>query len=157
MKNLINIFVKEIDKWTYYLMALAWIMLMVFFTYTALLSEAMMVGKTLESVHWSNQCTMISLIVNCGLLFMVVFDYMLAGKDISHTMMWFIFIGIIFAIGIYGHAKILENNALSDYKYPLSWPSLSLWLHFAFLVILLWLKERAIELDMSEIEIVCEI
>ena len=100
---------------------------------------------------------MISLIVNCGLLFMVVFDYMLAGKDISHTMMWFIFLGIILAIGIYGHTKILVSSTLSYYKFPLNWPLLSLYLHLAFLIILLWLKERAIEVDMSEIVFVSEI
>lgn len=157
MNILIEILIKEVSKWKYYLIALAWIILMVFFTYTTILSEAMMVGKSLENIHWSNQCSMISLIVNCGLLFMIVFDYMLAGKDISHTMMWFIFLGIILAIGIYGHTKILVNSTLSYYKFPLNWPLLSLYLHLAFLIILLWLKERAIEVDMSEIVFVSEI
>lgn len=157
METLKKAIVNEIGKYRYYLIALAWIMLMVFFTYTAILSEAMMAGKSLEDVHWANQCTMISLIVNCGLLFMVVFDYMLAGKQISHTMMWLIFLDIILAIGIYGHTRILEDNALDNYKYPLSWSSLSLCLHLAFLIILLWLKERAIEQDMSEVVIVSEI
>ena len=128
MNILIEILIKEFSKWKYYLIALAWIMLMVFFTYTTILSEAMMVGKSLENIHWNNQCSMISLIVNCGLLFMVVFDYMLAGKDISHTMMWFIFLGIILAIGIYGHTKILVSSTLSYYKFPLNWPLLSLYL-----------------------------
>lgn len=154
MKTLIIAIIDEFSKWQYYAIALAWIMLMVFFTYTAIISNAMMVGNSLESVHWNNQCTLISLVINCGLLFMVVFDYMLARKDISRTMMWFIFLGIILAIGIYGHTRILENNTLNSYKYPISCSSLSLYLHLAFLFILLWLKERAIEQDLSEVVIV---
>ena len=157
MRQLFNALLKEMCKWRYYLIALAWLMLMVFFTYTAILSEALMAGRTLEYAHCNNQCTLIALIVNCGLLFMVIFDYMLAGKDISHTMMWFIFIGIILAIGIYGHAGILKSDTLTSYKYPLSWSPLSQSLHLAFLIILLGLKERSIEVDMSEVVVVYDI
>ena len=145
---------KEIDRKRYYLIALAWLLLMVFFTYTAILSGVMMANSNFDSVHWTNQCTVISMIVNCGLLFMVVFDYMLAGKNVPHTMVWVIFLGIIIAIGIFGHTGIMVTGKAANYKFPLNWPSLSLWLHLAFLFILLWLKERAVELDMSESEIV---
>ena len=148
---------EEISKWRYYFIALAWLMLMIFFTYSTILSEAMMIGNTLEHAHWNNQCTLIALIVNCGLLFMVIFDYMLAGKEISHSMMWFIFLGIVLAIGIYGHTRILESDTLSSYKYPLNWSPLSMLLHLAFLLVLLGLKERAIEDDMSEVVYVTEI
>ena len=147
---------KEFGRWKYYLIALAWLLLMVFFTYTAILSDSMVVINSFKSVHWSNQCTLVSLIVNCGLLFMVVFDYMLAGKSIPHIVMWVVFIGIILAIGIYGHTKILYAGESEKYEFPLSWEPLARWLHLLFFVILLWLKERAVELDMSEIEIVDE-
>lgn len=154
MKNIIKIIIKELERWRYYLIALAWMMLLIIFTYTAIISDSMMVGITFESAHWNNQYSLISLIVNCGLLFMVTFDYMLAGKSIPYSVVWTIFIGIILAIGIYGHAGILYSNTISDYKLPLNWPPLARWLHLIFLVTLLWLKERAVELDMSEVEYV---
>lgn len=139
------------------MIALAWLVLMIFFTYTAIFTDSMLVGHTLESAHWNNQSSLISLIVNCGLLFMIVFDYMLAGKNIPNTMMWVIFIGIILAIGVFGHTKLLEANTVSTYKFPLNWNHLAQCLHILFLIILLWLKERAIELDMSEIQYVSEL
>lgn len=156
MKAIWNAITKELGRWKYYLIALAWLLLMVFFTYTAILSESMVAANSFESVHWTNQCTLIALIVNCGLLFMVVFDYMLAGKSIPHVVLWMVFIGIILAIGIYGHTKVLYASETEKYKFPLSWEPLARWLHLLFLIILLWLKERAVELDMSEIEIVDE-
>lgn len=154
MGKIWNAFLREFNRRRYYLIALAWLLLMVFFTYTAILSGFLVAGSSFDSVHWSNQCTVISMIVNCGLLFMVVFDYMLAGKNIPHVMVWMIFLGIVIAFGIYGHTCIMASNMAPKYKSPLNWPYLSLWLHFVFLFILLWLKERAVELDMSEVETV---
>lgn len=156
MRTIWNVITEELGRWKYYLIALAWLLLLLFFTYTAILSESMVAANSFGSVHWDNQCTLISLIVNCGLLFMVVFDYMLAGKNIPHTVMWVVFIGIILAIGIYGQTKIISENKVDEYKFPLNWEPLAQWLHLLFLVILLWLKERAVELDMSESEIVDE-
>ena len=109
MKIIWNAITKEISRWKFYLIALSWLLLMVVFTYTAILADAMVVDKSFASVHWTNQSTLISLIVNCGLLFMVIFDYMLAGKNIPHVVMWIVFVGIIIAIGIYGHTRILRN------------------------------------------------
>lgn len=157
MRRFFDSIINETSKWRYYLIALSWLMLMVFFTYTAILSESMMVGNTLEHAHWNNQSTLIALIVNCGLLFMVIFDYMLAGKEISHFMMWMIFLGLILAIGVYAHTSIIASETLFDYKFPLNWPPLSLSFHLGFLIILLWLKERAIEVDMSEVVIVSKV
>lgn len=156
MKTIWNALYKEFGRWKYYLIALAWLLLMVFFTYTAILSESMVAANSFASVHWTNQCTLISLIVNCGLLFMVIFDYMLAGKNIPHIVMWMVFFGIIFAIGIYGHTKILFASEVEKYEFPLNWSPLARCLHLFFLIVLLWLKERAVELDMSEVEIVDE-
>ncbi len=157
MKIIWNAITKEISRWKFYLIALSWLLLMVFFTYTAILADAMVVDKSFASVHWTNQSTLISLIVNCGLLFMVIFDYMLAGKNIPHVVMWIVFVGIIIAIGIYGHTRILYAGETSKYEFPLSWGAFAQWLHLFFMAILLWLKERAVELDMSEIEVVDEI
>ena len=128
----------EVGKWRYFLIALAWLMLMVFFTYTAILKGAMMVENTLEYAHWSNQCNVIALIVNIGLIAMIIFDYRLSSNNMSHTMLWLIFIGIFLAIGIYGHALIHQSDSLSDYRIPLSWSPLSMSLHLAFLLVLLW-------------------
>ena len=154
--NILSSVRKEFDRMRYYQIALAWLLLMVFFTYTTILSESMVAGSSFECVHWTNQYSLIAMMVNCGLLFMVVFDYMLIGKSMSFTMIWVIFLGIIIAICIYGHTSIMATNTASEYKSPLDWPSLSICLHLVFLIILLWLKERAVELDMSEIEIVEE-
>lgn len=149
-----NVIIKEMEKWRYYLIALAWLVLMVFFTYTAILSDSMVASNSFESVHWNNQCTLISLIVNCGLLFMVVFDYMQIGKEIPHNVIWGVSIGMVLAIGIFGHAGILKDAATSMYKFPLNWTPLARYMHFAFLLVLLWLKKKVVELDMSEVEIV---
>ena len=58
--------------------------------------------------------------INCGLLFIVIFDYMLTGKIIPHMVMWMVFIGIIFPIGIYGHTRILFASEVEKYEFLLS-------------------------------------
>ena len=154
MKKIWTAIIKEKNRWKFYLIALAWLLLMMFFTYTTILSGSMVAANSFESVHWTNQCSLISLIVNCGLLFMVGFDYMLAGKSVPHVVMWVVFVGIILAIGIYGQTGVLYAGNTDKYEFPLNWKPFAQWLHLFFLVILLWLKERAVELDMSEIEVV---
>lgn len=137
----------EAGKWQYYLLSLAWTVLMMFFTYTAIFSEAMLANHSFETAHWHNQSSLISMVVNCGLLLMIIFDYMVAGKRMSYRVVLMMMIGILFAIGVYGHSIILKGNRLDYYDWPLNWQSLSKVLHGGFLLILLWLKERAIEID----------
>lgn len=148
MSILENLLLEKTYKWRYYVLALAWLMLMFFFTYTAIISEAMMLDKSLIDAHWINQCSFISLFINCGLLSMIVFDYLQPRREITHAMILFIFLGLFLALGIYGHTSIIEDNRLHCYDYPLKWKPLSLWLHLFFLFVLLWLKEKAIEQDL---------
>ena len=147
-----QILYRELCMWRYYVIALSWLLLMMIFTYTVIVYGAMVVGNSLNSVHWENQSSLISLVVNCGLVFMAVFDYLLTGKSISYKMMTTIFVGIIFAIGIYGHTGIMATHTETNYKCPLNWPNLSLWMHTLYLIILLWLKERSIEGDAEYVE-----
>lgn len=137
----------EAGKWQYYLLSLAWVVLMIFFTYTAIFSEALLADHFFGTAHWHNQSSLISMFVNCGLLLMIIFDYMVAGKRMSSRVVLMMMIGILFAIGVYGHSMILNGNRLSNYDWPLNWWNLSKALHGGFLLILLWLKERAIEMD----------
>lgn len=156
LKNTISkikqILCRELYMWRYYFIAISWLLLMMVFTYTVIVYQSMIAGNSLNSVHWGNQSSLIALIVNCGLLFMAVFDYMLTGKPISYKMMITIFVGIIIAIGIYGHTGIMASHIETNYKFPLNWSNLSLCMHTLFLMILLWLKERSIEGDEERVE-----
>lgn len=144
-------------KGKFYVIALSWLLLMMFFTYTIIISESFVATNSFDEVHFKNQCSLVSLIVNCGLVFMIVFDYKVASdKDIPTNFVLVSLVGIVLAIALYGHANVLTANELDQYKFPLNWDCLSRLLHFTFLFILLYLKERVVELDMEKEKIVTD-
>jgi len=75
---------------------------------------------------------------------MVLFDYMVAGQQISYKDVILLLVGILFAIGIFGHSKIFFTSQDSRFICPLNWIGFSFVLHVIFLFILLELKAKSL-------------
>lgn len=128
----------------YYAMSLSWLLLIIFFTYTAILSSVFFTGKHFDIEYFQSQCQVISMVVNMGLMAMVVFDYMAAGKQMSNWDVVFLIVSMLFAVGIYGHSGIMNTNSMGKYEFPLCWTGFSFLQHFLLFVILWKLKAKSL-------------
>lgn len=130
--------------WRYYAISLSWLLLIIFFTYTAVLSSIFLTGKCFDEEYFKNQCQVISMIVNMGLMAMVVFDYMSAGKQMSNKDVVLLIIGMLLVVGIYGHSGIMDSKAGNQYEIPLNWTGFSFLQHLILFTILWKLKAKSL-------------
>ncbi len=137
--------IDSIKLWgRYYAISLSWLLLIIFFTYTTILAAIFLTGKSFDAEYFRCQSMIISMIVNIGLMAMVEFDLMAAGKQISHSNVFFLLVGICFAVGIYGHADIMCNKSDGQYTFPLNWNGFSFVLHLLLFIILWILKAKSL-------------
>ena len=130
--------------WRYYAISLSWLLLIIFFTYTAVLSSIFLTEKCFDVEYFKSQCQVISMIVNMGLMAMVVFDYMSAGKQMSNKDVVLLIIGMLLVVGIYGHSGIMHSKAGSLYEIPLNWTGFSFFQHLLLFAILWNLKAKSL-------------
>lgn len=135
-----KILVKILERKRYYLMSLSWVLLLCFFTYTALIVSFFVKAGSFSGVYFSNQSQVVSMIVNVGLLVMVVFDYMSSDDQLPINNVMILLVGILFAMCIYGHSYLFSNHLETKYIAPISWNGLSFVSHVMFLLVLCYLK-----------------
>lgn len=128
----------------YYAISLSWLLLIIFFTYTAILSSIFLTGKCFDDEYFRNQCQVISMIVNMGLMAMVVFDYMSAGKQMSNKDVVLLILGMLLIVGIYGHSGIMDSKTVNQYEIPLNWAGFSFLQHLILFTILWKLKAKSL-------------
>lgn len=128
--------------WWCYVASLSWLLLIIFFTYTAILASAFLAGKSFDTEYFSSQCQVISMIVNMGLTAMVVFDYISVGKQFSNWDVVLLIVSMLFAVGIYGHSDIMITKSTNLYEFPLCWTGFSFLLHLLLFSILWRLKAK---------------
>ena len=143
--TIIKYIIDSVKLWgRYYAISLSWLLLIIFFTYTTILAAIFLTEESFDTEYFSCQCMIISMIVNIGLMAMVVFDLMSAGKQLSNLDVFFLLVGICFAVGIYGHAGIMCNNSNGQYTFPLNWKGFSFVLHLLLFIILWRLKAKSL-------------
>jgi hypothetical protein len=128
--------------WRYYIISLSWLLLIIFFTYTAILASAFLTEKSFDAEYFRSQCQVISMIVNMGLTAMVVFDYISVGKQLSNWDVVLLIVSMLFAVGIYGHSGIMYTKSTDLYEFPLCWTGFSFLQHLLLFSILWKLKAK---------------
>ena len=145
-----TLIIKSINNWAirnkHFFLSISWLILIVLFTYTSLVHHALKISDTpfLDEYCKNQQCG-ISLLVNLGLLLMVVFDYIGAGKRSTIKLLLLVLCAVFVVFGIYLHAGSYVAQELSQYIYPISKTNLSLFMHAFFFCILLYIKIESIE------------
>ncbi|WP_294631077.1 hypothetical protein [uncultured Bacteroides sp.] len=141
---------KSINNWAiknkHYFLSITWLVLIVLFTYTPLVHHALKISDVLfVDEYCKNQQCGLSLLVNLGLLLMVVFDYIGAGKHTTTKLLVLVLCAVFVLLGIYLHTGIYVAKELSQYVYPISENNLSMILHIFFFCILLHIKIESME------------
>ncbi len=128
-------------------LSIAWLILIVFFTYTPLVHFALKstANTSFISEYSNHQYCGIALIVNLGLLIMVIFDYIGANKKVSVKLLVSVLVAVALIIGIYLHVGAYVANTLWQYIYPIKSHSLSIVFHVLFLLIVLSIKTKSME------------
>lgn len=130
----------------HYALSFTWLVLIILFTYTSLVYFALQVMDTsLVNEYCKDQQCGISLLVNLGLLSMVIFDYIGAGKIVTNKMLLIILAAVFLIFGIYLHAGVFMSDKLTKYVYPISNTYFSMVLHIIFFIILFYIKVKSIE------------
>ena len=135
----------SINNWAirnkHYFLSITWLVLIVLFTYTPLVHHALKISDIpFVDEYCNNQQCGISLLVNLGLLLMVVFDYIGAGKHSTTKLLLLVLCGVFVVFGIYLHAGSYVAKELCQYVYPISENNLSMFLHILLFGILLYIK-----------------
>lgn len=136
-----------------YVLSVLWLLLIILFTYTPLVSVGLKVDEVFADAYCNNQCGWIAMFVNFGLLLMVVFDYWGTGKRPTTALWVWSIVAIVVAMLIFAHTGMYVNHILHKFVYPLSDYRLSYALHLFFFGILLYIKIKSLEDDFPEEEL----
>lgn len=122
------------------LLSLAWLLLMVFFTYTILIVNALDINVNFLDSYCKNQHSAISMLVNIGLLVMTMFDCISSKVQSSYKMFIWVMTGVAVSICIYGWSEAYLMGSYQHYTFPINWKYLPYCLHCLFFVVLFCLK-----------------
>lgn len=122
------------------LLSLAWLLLMVFFTYTILIISAFDKDINFLNAYCTNQNSAISLLVNVGLILMLMFDCISNRIKASYNLFGLFLSATIVAICIFCWSGAYLDNSYSHYFFPINWIYLAYLLHIIFLILIFSLK-----------------
>lgn len=148
MSNICN----EIKKWRHYLKAFFWLMLMVGFTYTAVISSVFKIEDSIGITYCMSQGSVVGLIVNIGLIAMVFFEYLVEERQIMNKYFLAMLFNIFVAILVFYLAGQMREGGLGKLVFPFSWDGTVYILHGIFLTVLLVLKEKTYENGLGTVQ-----
>ena len=128
------------------MIAVLWVCFMFFFTYTDLLVALVDSTTSFMSEFHKTQATYISLFINFGIIFMLVFDYVFAnkGKQVSPFLYILPFVCIGMCLIIMVHSNIFNSGELQKYIKPIGCRYLSIYTYIVYLIGVFILKLRVI-------------
>ena len=150
MDNL-KVFIYKFQGW---LVSIGWVMLLSLFTYTELFHSLLRTDEKFADVYQECQAHLLSLVVNIGLLVMLVFDYMSAGREFSNRKVIAIMSAILFPVLLYAMATLQKSEDIVHYVDFMKSPNLLYVLHLIFLWILTWLKKESMGGDVVGIQMI---
>ena len=133
----------------HWLSSISWLLLIILFTYTPLVDEALKMDNAFDKMYRESQSNWIALFVNYGLLLMVAIDYLAASKRPTGKEILLLIAGFFLGMFICAHTNAYNLNKLEGYIKPLSCHQLSYVFHLLFLGILFYLKTKSLE-EISE-------
>lgn len=140
--NTIKIFIYKHQGW---IISIAWMTLLSMFTYTDLVCTLLKPDTSFLNVYGEAQMHIVSLLVNIGLLFMLIFDFMGTGKEFSYKEIIAIMSAVIMSVIILGLSKLHAQGEIHHYVAFIQSPTLLYTVHGLFLAVLTWLKYKSIE------------
>lgn len=133
------------------LKALAWLLLLVLFTYTPIIAAMFMNNGSVVDSYYESQHMAISLFVNLGLLGMVLIDYFSVYPTIDWRVALVLSIGVFATFVIYVHCGIIYHGKGYLYKYIIN----NIWLspisHCVLLAVIWNIKYRSLSKPVSYI------
>ena len=133
-----------------YVLSVLWLLLIVLFTYTPLVSAGLKVDVVFADTYCRNQYDWIAMFVNFGLLLMVVFDYWGTGKRPTTVLWAWSIVASAIVMAIFAHTGMYVRKELTAYVHPFSDYRLSYILHLAFFGILLYIKIKSMDNGLPE-------
>ena len=156
MKRMILSIMSKIELYIYqykaWMIAVSWMLLLSLFTYTEMACGLLKADIALLDVYTASQTAVIALVVNIGLLFMLVFDFMGAGKHISNSVVISIMVAVLLSVLVFGASRLHASGQISHYVAFLQNQEVLYGFHLLFLCILTWLKFKSIE-DECKVEV----
>lgn len=122
------------------LLGLIWVGLIAFFTYTPLLVEVTKVDGDFQNLFYYEQSKYISLFVNVGIVIMLIFDNVSAGKQHYGPSLHLSIFAIVLCLMTMAHCDLNINNELQNFIKPISCKELALYTHGLFLFLVYLLK-----------------
>ena len=119
-----------------YLWSLLWTLLILFFAYTAQTILLFREGSTLTDVHIKAQCSLISMVVNFGIICMIVFDVKF-DKDFRKDAFQWVVYSFVIIILMYVHSNIIDDTTLKPF---IRNPQIGLFLGGIFILLTTHLK-----------------
>lgn len=120
--------------------ALSWVLFMCFFTYTDLFMASISLNDSFSNAFHKMHVTSVSLLVNLGLVFMLLFDYTSKKSSVPKILVWFVVGGVITSILIFLHCLTVQSGENVNLIQPLSWHNFSIVLFVIFLMTVFILK-----------------
>ena len=127
-----------------WMISVSWVMLLSLFTYTDVFCSMFKVESSFFLDYKSSQMHGISFMVNVGLLIMLVFDFIGAGKHFSNVKVVFILVAVLLAFLIFTFAKLHHTGEIINYIEMIRCTSLVYVFHTLYILILVWLKHESI-------------
>lgn len=131
-------------NWQALLLSLAWVLFMVFFTYTALVVELLEKNGDFYKLFYLEQSQYISLFVNVGIVIMLLFDNHLTGNRYSGPAYYLPLFAILLCLTIKAHCDLNVQDGIKDYIYPICEKRLSVFAYCIFLFMVYILKARSL-------------
>lgn len=145
LKFIMNKLELYIYKYQAWIIAVSWVLLLSLFTYTEMVCGLFKTGIAFLEVYTETQTPVIALVVNVGLLFMLVFDFMGAGKRFTNRLVVSVMIAVLLSVLVFGASRLHASGQIKLYVPFIQNAWLLYGLHILFLCILTWLKYKSIE------------
>ncbi|MDE6043395.1 MAG: hypothetical protein K2G07_07640 [Muribaculaceae bacterium] len=126
------------------ILAFVWTAFILFFTYTALLVEAVKVNGSFYDSFYKSQSQFVAMFVNIGIIIMLLFDNHAVNKEFHGIGYYIPIVAIAICIMILAHCDTNNNKCLDDYITPISYEKLSVVLFCFFIIIIYCLKARTL-------------
>lgn len=126
-------------------LALAWVLFMMFFTYTALVVELLKIDGNFVGLFYGEQSRYIALFVNIGLVVMLLFDnHVSLGKKLHGAFYYVPIIGIILSILLMTHCRLVVAEAHKIFVKPISREELSFVIYGFLMLVIYLLKVKSL-------------
>lgn len=132
-----------------YFISTIWLIALFLFAYPSLIIAAFDSTKVFGDIYVKEQCTSLNIFTNCGYLALTFFDYFISDskKLEMRKIVTISSINLVLIFVMGGLANLLKNGDVKNYYVLKDYPNMIYWIHFAYLLILLYIKKVSINIS----------